>query len=588
MTHTAFQTITLAVALGVAMTVLGRRFQIPAILFYLLSGIIFGPVALGWLHVDQLESTTVVLVEIMVAVILFEGGLSLTTHSFRKTGKAIRRMLLVSIPLTGLGAALLSASVLKLPWPKAFFFGALIVVTGPTVVGSLLKSVPLTPSLRNLLNWESIWGDVLGVLMSAVALEWILPGTGQNPGHVGIALGIRILSGILFGIIGGEILGQWIFPGITALRDPTLPGVVAFAAALLVFHLSNSAVENSGPLAAAVAGFVISIRKTKGLEEIRHFKEQISIVLIGALFVLLSASIDPTKVLHLWLEMTVVALVLGAVVRPAAVLAGLWGSSVPWKERIYAGVIGPRGIVALATVSYAALLLKNDPWMEVISTLTFAIIFLSGAFATLVCRPLAFLLDVATPKSGLGILVVGINKLSSEIARFASAHIPVAFLDTSPAVCSIAERLGHPTVCADVLNSDVYEEALEQGFGRLLAMSTDEALNVLAAQAAAVHLGPAHVYRVRAVPPEDSLLIETAHPPTIAFGEDFFLVQVLEKLKRGEAVLEVIDLTAPHPPNVIPLVVAVKSGTGVHIAHPEEPAEGKALCVKLKNPKEVP
>lgn len=156
MTHTALQTVIVAVVFGVAATLLGRLLRIPAILFYLILGVALGPLGVHWIRVESLGHGLVVMVEIMVAVILFEGGLSLSTHSFRKTGTAIRRMLLISIPLTGLGAACFSYSILNLPWPKALFFGALIVVTGPTVVGSLLKAVSLNGHLRSLLNWESI------------------------------------------------------------------------------------------------------------------------------------------------------------------------------------------------------------------------------------------------------------------------------------------------------------------------------------------------------------------------------------------------------------------------------------------------
>lgn len=584
MTHTALQTVTVAVVFGVAATLLGRRLRIPPILFFLVLGVLLGPLGLGWIRPESLGNGLVVLVEIMVAVILFEGGLSLSTHSFRKAGAAIRRMLLISIPLTGLGAAALGHAVLDLPWPKALFFGALIVVTGPTVVGSLLKAVSLNAPLRSLLNWESIWGDVLGVLLSAVALKWILPGPAHGPERIGLLFAERLFLGAFVGVLGGEVLRRWIFPFVTRLKDPALPGVTAFAAALGVFYLSNRLAENSGPLAAAMAGLILSVRKAPAIEDIRHFKEQISIVLIGSIFVMLSSTIDPLTVMDHWPGMLAVAFLLGAVVRPASVLAGLSGSPLPWRERLYAGIVGPRGIVALATVAYADILLKGDPVMPVITNLTFAIIFFSGAFATLVGRPLASLLDVAVPSSGLGILIVGIHPLSSEIARFASQRIPVAFLDTNPSACSLARGFGHETVCADVLDSHVYEEALEQGYGRLLAVSTDDALNQLVAQAAAVHLGPDHVFRAQADAAGDPLLIETPLPPRKAFGSDFTVREALRRLSEGRASLEVMPVAPGLPDHVIPLVVWTEDGKGVEIVRPGRTYRGTALCLVQSTP----
>ncbi|SMC16240.1 NhaP-type Na+/H+ or K+/H+ antiporter [Desulfacinum hydrothermale DSM 13146] len=585
MLHTALQTVTIAVVAGVASTLLGRRLRIPPILFFLLLGVFLGPLGLGWVRPESLGNGLVVLVEIMVAVILFEGGLSLSTHSFRKAGAAIRRILLISLPLTGLGAAVLGRLILDLAWPKALFFGALIVVTGPTVVGALLKAVSLSPSLRSLLDWESIWGDVLGVLLSGVALKFILSGSGHGPERIGFLFLERLLLGLFVGVLAGEILRRWVFPFVMRLQEPALPGVTAFAAALGIFHVSNLLSEHSGPLAAAAAGLVLSIGKTSAIEDVRHFKEQISIVLIGSIFVLLSSTIDPFAVAAHWPGMLVVALILGALVRPASVLVALAGTPLPWRERLYAGIVGPRGIVALATVAYADILLKGDPVMPIITNLTFVIIFLSGAFATLVSRPLAALLDVELPSSGLGILIVGIHPLSSQIAQFASQRIPVAFLDTNPSTCSLAQGWGHQTVCADVLNIHVYEEALEQGYGRLLAISNDDALNQLVAQAAAVQLGPHRVFRAKADAAGDPLLMETPHPPRQAFGSGFSVREALDELKQGRATLEVLSVDGKVADHVTPLLIFTEDGKGVEIVENREGIRGSALCLVRKPPR---
>lgn len=189
------------------------------------------------------------------------------------------------------------------------------------------------------------------MLLSAIVLKWILPGEEGDPTHLGALFLVQLLIGVALGAVSGETLGRWIFPFVARIKDPTLSGVTAFAAALGIFYLSNLVVENSGPLATAVAGFVLSIRKTRNIQDIRHFKEQISVVLIGSLFVMLSASINPANVLDLWPKMLAVAIILGVLIRPLAVFAGLAGSSLPWRERLYVGLVGPRGIVALATVS---------------------------------------------------------------------------------------------------------------------------------------------------------------------------------------------------------------------------------------------
>lgn len=216
--------------------------------------------------------------------------------------------------------------------------------------------------------------------------------------------------------------------------------------------------------------------------------------------------------------------------------------------------------------------------MPVIINLTFSIIFLSGAFASLISRPLAILLDVLVPPSGLGIPIVGINPISSEIAWFSISRVPVAFLDTNPSTCSLAQGLGHETVCADVLNSNVYEEALEQGFGRLLLMTPDEALNQLVAQAAAIHLGSDHVYQVRADSAGESLIIETKHLPKKAFSKDFTVQDALRDIMEGQASMNILDIVSDIPEGVIPLVALAENGKGVDIIHEDYSVSGTALC----------
>ncbi|MDH5298899.1 MAG: cation:proton antiporter, partial [Desulfobulbaceae bacterium] len=438
----ALQTVAGALTLGAASSVLARRFRMPAVLFYLVSGLAAGPVGLGLLRVDALGSGLLTLVEIAVAIILFEGGLSLSAHHFQNESAAIRRLLVITLPLTGIGAALLGHFVLDLSWPFAAFFGAIIVVTGPTVIGSLLKNIHLTRRLEILLSWESIWGDVLGVLLSAVALEMILVHESEGVGQLILNFGLRLADGLLLGGLCGYLLARIILPWVARLRDPALPGLVAVASALATFALANVFLASSGPLATAVAGFTLSALKPDTLHELRHFKEQLSTLFIATLFVLLSAYINPLDAYEQWPGMLLVAFTLGALVRPLAIFIALWTTPVTCQERLFIGLIGPRGIIALATVAYASLLIHgHEQETALLLNLTFAIIFFSGLTATLLCRPLAGLLKVMVPVTGSGIIISGVNALSSGLARFAQQYVPVVVLDRNTAACSIASAL---------------------------------------------------------------------------------------------------------------------------------------------------
>ncbi|BCS98734.1 sodium/hydrogen exchanger [Desulfoluna limicola] len=583
MTHDALQAISLSIALGVFSYIISRAYKIPAIVFYLVCGLVFGPAGLNLIRTEEAIGGGIApMVEIAVAIILFEGGLSLSVQGFRMEKKAIRRLLFITIPVTGGAAALLSHYLTGIPWLFAIFFGALIVVTGPTVIGSILKSVALTPRLETLLNWESLWGDVIGVMVSALALEVILISKGGViTAGVFAHLILGSFAGCVVGLAGGVLL-KHVVAWLEKLKDPTLSGIACFGGAIALFYISGEIVESSGPLAVVVAGMYLSLKCGDAVVGIRHFKEQIASLFISTLFVLLSAFVNPLEILHLWPTMLAVAFILGAIVRPVAVHLALAGSDVTSSERWYIGVIGPRGIVAVATASYAAFLLPGSPYeMKVILNQTMAIIFFSGVMATLLCRPLASLLKVRVPQSQTGILVVGSNFMSREFARLLAQHVPVAFLETRKEACALTTAQGFQTVCADMLSADVYEEASREGFDRLVALTRNNALNELVALRAASHMAPGRVYRGLARRAEETLLTGEDNVAHIAFSDRFFITEAVSQMEKGQAFLTEKEADQLNEGD-IPLARINDEGKSVMILREGLEPSGTLICYSRK------
>lgn len=577
----ALQTITLGMMIGVASYILSRWMRVPAIIFYLAAGLIAGKTGFGIIDTDALGQGLLVLVEITVAIILFEGGLSLSPRSFKSESSAIRRILIISLPLTGLGGALLAHYLLNLSWQISIFFGALIVVTGPTVVGSILKSVYLTRRLEILLNWESIWGDVIGVLLSAVALELVELNFQDDWTDVIWTLLLRIIGGGLLGLVGGYGL-RWLMYRVCRLRDTTLPGILSITGSLVIFFTANVVTHSSGPLAVAVAGFILSSLNEELLHEIRHFKEQISSIFISTMFVLLSAFINPMPLIDLWPMMLLLAFIMGALVRPLSVLIALWKTPVQIPERIFIGIIGPRGIIAAATAAYAALAVSGlDKEMNVVLNLTYAVIFLSGISSTILCRPLARFLKVQISTSRLGLLIVGVNSFSSDIADFASRYIPVSFLETNADACLLAEHLGHDIICTDLLDSTIYEEAVEDGFGRLLALTPNEAMNQLIAKKASIMLEPQLVYWAAARTGSSSIKLADTLTGSQAFSSDFSLPQAVQQLDSHKAVLKVLQPDEIASRNAIPLMEVLKGNDGIRVVTSGMTVHNECLCLVL-------
>ncbi len=578
MEHLAYQSITAAIAIGVFSYIISLWLRIPAILFYLVAGLAAGPLGLNLIDTNSLGSGLLVLVEITVAIILFEGGLSLTSRSFKSESAAIQRILMVTIPLTGIGAAILARFLLDISWNISVFFGALIVVTGPTVVGSILKSVYLTRRLEILLNWESIWGDVIGVLASAVALQMVNLAPADSVFELGLVFILRIVGGVIIGGISGLVLIK-VLDWLSSLRDRALMGIVSIAWALLTFFVSNMALHSSGPLAVAVAGFILSLSKKEYLHDVRHFKEQVSSLFISSMFVMLSAYINPLTYLDRWPMMLIVAFILGVIIRPLAVQIALIKSTVTMNERLFIGFIGPRGIVAVATAAYAALTLtSHHDQMMLVMSLTFAIIFFSGLTSTIFCRPLARILNVAISLYKSGILLVGINPLSSKIADFASKYVPISFLETNTGACTLASTLGHNSICSDILDSDIYEEALEDGFFRLIAITRNDALNELIADRASMHLEPKSIYRVKAVFNQEALNMTSPENYNMAFSLDFCTTKAAALLENHQAKLEVLSPDEIVPKKAIPLLQMMPNDEGLDIVSADKEIEHNTLC----------
>jgi NhaP-type Na+/H+ or K+/H+ antiporter len=579
MEHGVMQTIILALVVGVGCYAVSLRLRMPAILLYLVAGMVMGPMGLKLLHVKALGHGLFILVEIGVAIILLEGGLSLTTRGFKKAPSAIGRLLLVTIPLTAVGGTLLARHVLHLSWDLAVIFGTLIVVTGPTVIGPLLKSVNLSQRLEVILHWESIWGDVAGVVLSALVLKFVTISGMPEISHMAKTFLVSLLTGILIGLGGGFTLNKIVFPWLAVLRERQVMGVMTLAGGLGIFYGAQVLMPSIGPLAVAVAGFYLSYRRDAFLNTIRHFKDQLSVIVISMLFVLLSGSINPLAIRDEWPAILMTALGLGLVVRPLAVFIALPLSNPPWRERLYISAISPRGILALAAAFYASLVMSGrEQEMTLLLITTFAVIFISGTFTTLIGKPLAQFLGVLESPAKAGLLLVGVNRFSMALADYAAKLVSVSFLDTNKDRCLLLKEKKMTSLCVDVLDDGVYEDAREEAFDRLVAMTPDDALNQLICQKAGLRFGEDKVYAVRARPKDRYIEAKPPYEVRYAFSEQFCLIESIHALESGRAHFEERSLEDPLPEEVIPLFELPAEG-GLFLSHPGKESKGRHLCL---------
>jgi NhaP-type Na+/H+ or K+/H+ antiporter len=470
---------------GIALTALfcqwiAWRVRLPAILFLLLAGIISGPVT-GLLDPEALFGKDLLpLVSLCVALILFEGSLTLQGSEWREIGSVVRRLVTVGALITWLVIALGTYWLLDFSWSLAVLFGSLTLVTGPTVIMPMLRVVRAKTSIANILRWEGIVIDPLGALLAVVVFSFIVShdaGDGWSTSLLTFAL--VLLSGIGFGVVGGWGLGQ-------ALRRHLLPeylhSLAAIAVVFTIFIGANLLMHESGLLAVTIMGIWLANMPGVNVRHILHFKENLSVLLISGLFIILSARLDLNAIIAMGPATLLLLLLIQLVARPLSVWASTLGSDLNWRERALLAWIAPRGIVAAAVSAIFAERMTQAGFAqaELLVPLTFLVIIGTVVLQSATARPLAKLLGVSE-KVPNGFLIVGANPFARALAKaLQELKLRVLLTDSSWENTRAARMANLPTYFGNATSQDAEAKINLIGMGYLLALSPSNELNSLA------------------------------------------------------------------------------------------------------------
>ena len=348
-THNPALIVAIALAVGVIAQTIARHVRLPGIVLLLGAGLVLGPDVLGVLEPADLGAALEVLVGFSVAVILFDGGLNLNFKRMRSQAPAIQRLLSLGVVVTAGGGALAARLCLGWPWLPCILFGTLVIVTGPTVVTPLLRRIKVRKNLETILETEGVLIDAVGAVVAVVALEIAV---GDSVAAEALGGPARLLIGAAVGLGGGLLLAVAL--RVHRLIPEGFETIFTLSLALATYQLSNALMEESGIMAAIVAGAVVGNAGARSFREIREFKEQLTVMLIGMLFVLLAADVRVADVIALGRPGLLVVLALIFVVRPLNVLACTAGTGLNWREKAFLSWVAPRGIVAAAVASLFA------------------------------------------------------------------------------------------------------------------------------------------------------------------------------------------------------------------------------------------
>ena len=502
--------------LGIAAQWLAWRLRLPSILLLLGIGIAVGsfvnPDKL-LAHLADVDASTssfgsrllFPIVSLSVAVILFEGGLTLRFHELKEAGSGVLRLVTIGALASWVLTAIAAILLLDLDTRIAALVGAILVVTGPTVVAPMLAQIQPTRRVASAVKWEGIVIDPIGAVLAVLVFEFVFAHAGDAPY---VAITMMLLRTVAIGGLLGVATAAVLVQSVKRYWVPDfLHGVTFLTVAMGVFALSNMLQEESGLVTVTVLGVALANQKSVSLRHVLEFKEHLRVFLISCLFIVLGSRMNPVDIWNLGFGGVAFLAAMILVVRPASVFLATIGSALTIQERIFLGFLAPRGIVAAAVSSVFAL--KLAVWSDVevvgeafakqaeaIVPVTFLVIagtvFVYGLFAA----PLARRLKLSDPNPQ-GILFAGAERGIREIATHVrAAGFPVLLVDTNYANVAAANMAGLPAECASILSEHLREELDLAGIGRLLAMTANDEVNSLAVREFSHQFGRANVYQL--------------------------------------------------------------------------------------------
>ena len=476
-------TIGLAMVIGMLAQTLSRHIRLPGIVILLGAGILFGPDGLHWVRPSSLGPALHIIVGFAVAVILFEGGMNLRISRIRREQNVIRGLITIGALITMIGGALITKFILNWDWRIAILFGTLIIVTGPTVISPLLRRIRMDHGVSTVLEAEGILLDAIGAIVAVVALEVAI-----SPSGLSLLKGIyhiisRLLVGSILGITGGVLLT--LLFRIRTLIPEGLENVFILSWVFALFQISNTVSAESGIAAVTIAGMTIGNTKTYIHRELLEFEEQLTVLMIGMLFVILAADVRFTDIQALGWRGFVTVLLIMFLVRPISVFAATTRSHLSLNQKLLISWFAPRGIVAAAIASLFVIELSNHGFVgEQLRALVFLLITLTVLSAGLTGGSVASMLELKRKKNS-GWIILGAHEVARLLARLLKAYgDEIICIDENPYACRLAENEGIKVFYGNALEERTLQRTEPDIRKGIIALSGNEEVNFIFSQRA--------------------------------------------------------------------------------------------------------
>ena len=474
--------LTWIVLLGIGSQWLAWRLKIPSILLLLAVGFVAGPVT-GWLDPDAILGDLLMpVVSLSVALILFEGGLTLEIRELRSVGRAVWNLVSIGALVTWVLTTIAAWIFLGWSVPLSLLFGAILVVTGPTVIMPLLRHLQPNKQVSSVLKWEGIVIDPIGALLALMVFEAINAGAlwKELPLQAVLGFGKTILIGCTFGGVGAWCLSRcfsryWV--------PEYLQNPVSLMACVGLFTASNHFQHESGLLTVTLMGMLLANQTRASVRHVIEFKENLRVLLISGLFIVLAARLELESFQQLPVAGSLAFLAaLLFVVRPASVMTASLGTALTRHERWFLSWMAPRGIVAAAVAAIFALRLESQGVARAgeLVPVTFIVIVGTVSIYGLTSGILARRLGISNPNPQ-GILFVGAHQMIRDIAQALHEEgVSVLLVDNNRQNINTARMAGLPVHYGSILSEHSIDELDLSGIGRMVAMTPNSEVNTLA------------------------------------------------------------------------------------------------------------
>ena len=570
------------VLLGILAQWVAWKLKIPAILPLILIGLFVGPISTllsddgtKWLEpiwngeegIFPGESLFY-FVSLAIAVVLFEGGLTLRKKEVSNIRPVILKLITVAVVITFAGAGLAAHWIFGLSWQISFLFAALVIVTGPTVIAPILRNIPLKKDISSVLRWEGILIDPIGALVAVLVFEFIRIEDGQNfTTRALMEFGRIVLFGCTFGYAFAHAL-------VYAIKKNVIPhyllNVVTLAVVIGVFVLADNFAHESGLLAVVIMGMVMGNINLPNLKELLYFKESLSILLVSILFILLAANMQIEEML---LVVNQRALLLFAIIvfvlRPVGVFLSSINSGLSFREKLFISWVGPRGIVAAGIASLFGLRLARQgvPGAEYITPLVFMVVLGTVLLNATTARYVAKLLGVFL-KDSKGILIIGASSVGRLVGKYLlENNRHVVLVDSNPDNVRKAKELGLEAIEESVYSDDLLNNIELNDVGYLMAMTANSDINKTAISKFSKQFGENGAFRIIS---SDEMNNPEKNPPEGLFSQTDDYIRLSEVARAHPTIHEVELNGQPHynglieisktDQNIIPLFVKTQSG----------------------------